>query len=128
MRMSILFNTIDASFIKDAPDAKSESQLIEMQDRFDNPKLNNEITVVKISELSSSQHHTIIALQGLVARKEPSIFIDYGSEANRYSLEELKKAGYTISEVDKDGKPWNFSSIIITPQFNLYYIKNMKKL
>ena len=112
MMVSILFNTIDASFIKDAPDAKSESQLIEMQDRFDNPKLNNEITVVKISELSSSQHHTIIALQGLVARKEPSIFIDYGSEANRYSLEEMKKAGYTISEVDKDGKPWNFSSII----------------
>ncbi len=112
MMVSILFNTIDASFIKDAPDAKSESQLIEMQDRFDNPKLNNEITVVKISELSSSQHHSIIALQGLVARKEPSIFIDYGSEANRYSLEEMKKAGYTISEVDKDGKPWNFSSII----------------
>ena len=112
MMVSILFNTIDASFIKDAPEAKSESQLIEMQGRFDNPKLNNEITVVKISELTSSQHHTIIALQGLVARKEPAIFIDYGTEANRYALEEMKKSGYTISEFDTDGNPWRFSSII----------------
>ena len=112
MMVSILFNTIDASFIKDAPEAKSESQLIEMQGRFDNPKLNNEITVVKLSELSISQLHTIIALQGLVARKEPSIFIDYGSESHRYALEEMKKAGYTLSETDADGNPWRFSSII----------------
>ena len=95
MMFSILFNTIDATFLKDAPEPKSEAQLIEMQDRFDEPKINNEITVVKLSELSISQLHTIIALQGLVARKEPAIFIDYGSESHRYALEEMKKAGYT---------------------------------
>ncbi len=112
MMFSILFNTIDATFLKDAPEPKSEAQLIEMQDRFDNPEINNEITVVKLSELSISQLHTIIALQGLVARKEPAIFIDYGSESHRYALEEMKKAGYTLSETDADGNPWNFSSVI----------------
>lgn len=112
MMVSILFNTIEAAFLKDAPEPKSESQLIEMQGRFDEPELNKEITVVKLSELSISQLHTIIALQGLVAKVQPAIFIDYGSESHRYALNEIKKAGYTISEVDADGKLWNFSSVI----------------
>ena len=112
MMFSILFHTADAAFLKDAPEPKDEAQLIEMQGRFDEPELGDEITVIKISELSMSQLHTIIALQGLVARVKPSIFIDYGSESNRYSIEELKQAGYTISETDKDGKPWNFTSVI----------------
>ena len=83
-----------------------------MQGRFDEHELNSEITVVKSSELSPSQLHTIIALQGLVARAHPSIFIDYGTESNRYTIEEMKACGYKISEADITGKPWGFSSVI----------------
>jgi len=101
-----------SAFLDEAPEPKSESQLVEMQGRFDEPELNKEITVIKLSELSISQLHTIIALQGLVAKVQPAIFIDYGSESHRYALEEMKKAGYTISETDADGNPWDFSSVI----------------
>ena len=110
--VSLLFNTMNASFLEKVPAPKSEKQLIEMQGRFDEHELNNEITVVKSSKLSPSQLHTIIALQGLVARVHPSIFIDYGTESNRYAIEEMKACGYKVSEADITGKPWGFSSVI----------------
>ncbi len=112
MMFSILLNTIDAGILKKAPAPKSEEQLLEMQDMFNNVQLNDEITVVKLSALNNAQKHTIISLQGLVARVKPSIFIDYGNAANRYSLEELEKAGHTVSYTDADGNPWCFESLI----------------
>ena len=112
MMFSILFNTIDASFIKKAPDPKSEAELLDMYDIFDEPELSNEITVIKLSELSASQKHTIIFLQGLVAREHPAIFIDHGTAANRYTLEEMEKAGYKVSYNDENGNAWSFSSVI----------------
>ncbi len=112
MMFSILFNTIEASVLKKAPEPKNEEQLIELQNRFDKPALNDEITVISISSLSISQRHSIIALQGLVARDKPSIFIDYGSSANSFTLSELANAGYAISRVDANGNPWEFTTII----------------
>lgn len=112
MMVSILFNTIDASFIKRAPEAKSAEELAEIQNIFDDYEIADEITVVKLGELSHEQRHTIIFLQGLVAREKPSIFIDYGSAPHRYALSEMEKAGYTISRTDAGGKPWRFESLI----------------
>lgn len=112
MMFSILFNTLDASFVKKAPAPKSEEQLIEMQEIFDEFAINDEITVVKNSELSASQKHTLIALQGLVAREKPSVLIDYGHATIRYALEEMKKAGYKISYNDENGNLWSFEAVI----------------
>lgn len=112
MMFSILFNTIDASLLKDAPEAKSETELAEMQNIFDDYELSDEITVISLGELSLSQRHTIIFLQGLVAREKPSIFIDYGSASHKYALSEMEKAGYTLSRTDDEGNPWKFESII----------------
>lgn len=109
---SVIFIAIVASSLKKAPEQKSEEQLIEMQNIFDTYTLSDEITVVKLSELTLSQRHTLIALQGLVARVKPAIFIDHGTAANRYALEEMEKAGYAISHTDKDGNPWKFTSVI----------------
>ncbi len=112
MMISILFNTIDAALLKKAPEAKSEAELVEMQNIFDSFDISDEITVIKLGELSEAQRHTVISLQGLVAREKPAIFIDYGTAPNKYALEELKKAGYTISYETKNGNPWKFESII----------------
>ncbi len=112
MMFSILFNTIDASVLKKAPEAKTEEQLIEMQNRFDKTSLNDEITVIKLSSLTTSQRHTIIALQGLVAREHPSIFIDYGNSANSFAINELENNGYIISRTDENGNPWEFATVI----------------
>ena len=91
MMFSILFNTIDASFLKPAPEAKSETELTEIQDIFDNYSISDEITVISLGELSEAQRHTIISLQGLVAREKPAIFIDYGSSSHNYALAEMEK-------------------------------------
>ena len=112
MMFSILFNTIEASLLKPAPEAKSAEELTEIQDIFDNYDIADEITVISFGELSHEQRHTIIFLQGLVAREKPSIFIDYGSASHKYALTEMEKAGYTISRTDEEGNPWRFESII----------------
>lgn len=112
MMISILFNGIEALFITKPSEPKSEAELIEMQNVFDEYEINDEITVINLSALNMAQRHTVISLQGLVAREKPSIFINYGSSSNKYALEEMKKAGYKLSYNDENGKPWSFSSII----------------
>lgn len=112
MMISILFNTIDAALLADAPRPLSGQALVEMQEKFDEYELADEITVIKSSSLTESQRHTVIALQGLVAREKPQIFIDFGTEPNRYALGELQNAGYGLSYNDESGKPWKFDTII----------------
>ena len=112
MMFSILFNTIDAAFLTKAPEPLTEQVLVEMQEKFDEYELADEITVIKASALPDPQRHTVIALQGLVARKSPQIFIDYGYESNRYALNELQNTGHKLVYNDESGNPWNFSTII----------------
>lgn len=112
MMFSILFNTIDSALLKKAPDAKSEEELVEMQDIFEDYDIADEITVVSLGVLNVAQRDTVISLQGLVAREKPAIFIDYGNAANAYTLQELEKAGYTLSYNDEEGNPWGFESVI----------------
>lgn len=112
MMFSILFNTIDAALLTKAPEPLTEQALVEMQDKFDEKELADEITVVRLSALTHAQRHAVIALQGLVARDNPQIFIDFGSGANDYSISEFEKAGYRISYNDESGNPWNFASVV----------------
>lgn len=112
MMVSILFNTIDAQLILPAPEAKSAEELSQVQDIFDEYEISDEITVISLGALSHQQRHTIIFLQGLVAREKPSIFIDYGSATHKYALSEMEKSGYTLSRTDEQGNPWKFESII----------------
>ena len=45
MMFSILFNTIDAALLTRAPEPLTEQALVEMQDKFDEYELADEITV-----------------------------------------------------------------------------------
>lgn len=112
MMFSILFNTMDAALLTKAPEALSEKELTEMYEKYDEYELGEEITVVKTSSVTLAQRHALIALQGLVARKNPQIFIDYGYATNRNALNELENAGHTISYYDESGNLWNFSSVV----------------
>lgn len=112
MMVSILFNTIDSALVFRAPEPKTEKELVEMSGRFETFDLEDEITVVSLSKLSSSQRQAIIALQGLVGRTKPSIFIDYGHDSNKYALNEMEKAGHKLVYNDEAGNPWNFASLV----------------
>ena len=109
---SILFNTIDARLLFNPPEAKTEAELVEMNGRFDTYELDDEITVIKSSNLTSSEIQSVIILQGLVAKEKPSLFIDHGYAANDDAIAEFEKAGYEISYTDADGNPWKFSTIV----------------
>ena len=111
MMFSILFNTIDSALISKAPEPQTEQKLVEMNERFDEYALADEITVVRSSSLSTAQLHSVIALQGLVSRVQPQIFIDFGRESNRYALAELEKTGYTLVYNDEAGNPWRFDTL-----------------
>lgn len=110
--ISILFNTIEAGFVGYAPEPKSETELTAISDIFDGHSINEEITVIKSSYLVRSELMSVIALQGLVAKEKPSIFIDYGQDSNRYALNELEKAGCEISYNDESGNPWKFKTLV----------------
>lgn len=112
MMFSILFNTIDAALLTKAPEPLSEQALVEMQSKYGEYELADEITVVKASALSLAQRHAVIALQGLVARDKPQIFIDFGYETNRYALNEIQSKGHELVYNDESGKPWNFSTLV----------------
>lgn len=112
MMFSILFNTIDAALLTKAPEPLDTQSLVEMQERFDEFELAEEITVVKASALTLAQRQAVIALQGLVARDKPQIFIDYGYETNRYALNEIQSKGHKLVYNDESGKPWNFGTIV----------------
>ena len=112
MMFSILFNTIDAALLTKAPEPLDTQSLVEMQERFDEFELADEITVVKASALTLAQRQAVIALQGLVARDKPQIFIDYGYETNRYALNEIQSKGHKLVYNDESGKPWNFGTIV----------------
>lgn len=112
MMFSILFNTIDAALLVEAPEPLTEQALVDMYERFDEYELADEITVIKASALSLAQRHAVIALQGLVARDKPQIFIDFGYETNRYALNELQVAGYELIYNDESGSPWKFNTIV----------------
>ena len=112
MMFSILFNTIDAALLTKVPEPLDTQSLVEMQERFDEFELAEEITVVKASALTLAQRQAVIALQGLVARDKPQIFIDYGYETNRYALNEIQSKGHKLVYNDESGKPWNFGTIV----------------
>ena len=112
MMVSILFNTIDAAFILPPPEPKTETQLAEMNAMFDEVPLAEEITVVRTSNVSLSQLHTLAVLQGLVARTEAAIFLDYGMESSRYAMKEFENAGHKLVYNDANGNPWNFASVV----------------
>ena len=112
MMFSILFNTFDAALLAKAPEPATEQKLVEMSEKFDEFELGEKITVIKSSALTNAQIHSVIALQGLVAKEKPQIFIDYNSAAAKYTLNELEKAGYELVYNDANGSPWNYKSLV----------------
>ena len=112
MMFSILFNTMDAALLTKAPAPKSEQELVEMYEKFDERELAEEITVVRMYNLTTAQRHSIIALQGLVARDKPQIFLDYGYATNQNAMTELENAGHTLVYNDEAGNPWKFDTVV----------------
>ncbi len=105
-------NSLFAAIPAFIPEPKSEAELYAMEDTIKDYPLNEEITVIRRAKLTSSELRTVIALQGIVAKTKPSVFIDQGNATSKYTINELSAAGYTLSHTDSEGNEWSFSSII----------------
>ncbi len=93
------------------PEPKSEAELSQIADVFENIPLAEEIIVVRAYRLSQAERVAVQSLQGLTGRDEAKIFIDYGGET-KTELAEIEKAGYELVFVDEKGEEWNFKSLI----------------
>ena len=90
---------------------KTEQELEELIDEYDFEikPLADEIVVV--SGLSKDERAAIQCLQGLVARTEASIFINYGMDSAT-ELKNLEESGYTLLRTDENGKSWRLDTLI----------------
>ena len=61
---------------------------------------------------SQAQLHALAILEGLAARDEISIVIDYGAPGTREALSLLSKQGKTVSRTDANGKAWTLLSLL----------------
>ncbi len=104
-------NEITSYFPGVVPEPKSETELLKMADLFESYPLADEIVVVSTSGISKDERAAIQCLQGLVARTEASIFINYGQDAET-ELADLKKSGCTLLYTDENGNNWTLSNLI----------------
>lgn len=111
-------NAVTTALPAFVPEPKTETELMAMEDTIKDYPLNEEITVIRQSKLTTAQLRTVISLQGIVAKTKPSIYIDNSSSTSEYNLNELAEAGYTISCTDADGNEWTFSTL--TEKFASY--------
>ncbi len=106
--ITAISNPIASIFPARVPEAKSESELIEITDYFSDVPLAEEVAVVNPWAFNDDERAVIICLQGLVAQTEASILLNYnGNEAN-----DLVKAGCTLLYKDKNGNDWTLESLI----------------
>ncbi len=108
----LFFNTLDARLLSNPPEPKTEAELAKLSYEFDEFSLSEEIFVIRSSNLSAAEKQAVIALQGLVAKSKPAIFIDYGNATCEFSINELEKAGHIIVRCDETGKEWKFESLV----------------
>lgn len=105
-------NTFDSSFISAIPATKSESELQEMTDLFDDFPISDKILVVNTYNLTEEEIYATVSLQGIVARKNASIYIDKNASGTCKTIEDLARLGYTISATDENGDPWDYESLL----------------
>lgn len=106
----LFFTGIITAFYPEIPDAEPLSEL-EGYRITKKTELPDEIYVVSRSGMSTDETHTLMCLQGLVAKKSPCIFIADNWAANS-DLAELEQMGKTLIRKDENGNNWNLYSLI----------------
>lgn len=94
------------------PESKTEAELQEMTDAFKSYPVSEEIFVVRTGKLGGEKTYAAIFLQGVVAKKSASIFVNTGSSGCTNQLRELEKAGYKLLYTDANGKEWDYELLV----------------
>lgn len=104
--------TINAGRVYDIPEVKSQDELTTLTDVFKQHPVSDEIVVVNTANLSVEELYALVSLQGLVSKKEASIFINKNASGTTKTANELDDYGYATSFNDAEGNPWNYKSVM----------------
>lgn len=95
------------------PDAKSLEDIEGLSDIFEEYLIGETVIVLDSGTFSSvSEKNVAIALQGLVARESPQIYITYCSMDDTY-IKAIEDTGAKISHTDENGENWTLSKLIV---------------
>lgn len=94
------------------PEQKTELEIADLADICFEVEPAEELCVIDVSQLKTqAEMHAAIALQGIVAKKAPSIFVKNNSICNDY-LKLAEKAGIKIVYNDENGNPWTLKTLL----------------
>ncbi len=97
--------------VPDIPEPLSGDRLSEISSGIEKKPVAD--TVYVLSSFSSdSQRATAVALQGLVARTSPAIFITSSALDGTY-LKEIEQSGSVVSRTDENGSSWTLEKLIV---------------
>lgn len=113
-------NTVSSYIPGIMPETKTDAELHEMADIFDEYSLSDDIYVVNWVP-TTDERAAIHSLQGLVARDKATIFVNYGHEVKN-ELEALKAAGCNILYTDENGNSWTLKNLVT--HFSSYITDN----
>lgn len=107
----IFFGSVFALFLPIAPAPVSEEELMSMSEKIKKKELSDVVYAVDLSGFTTDEMYSAIALQGLVAKTSPCIYLLFGGAYNTY-LSAIEKSGKTVVRTDANGNKWTYSSLI----------------
>lgn len=94
------------------PDAKSEAELEQIASICQKHEVGGKLYVIDVSALQESgAKHMAIALQGIVAKTTPCIFVRNNEYCNKY-LETFEESGIELVFNDENGQPWTLPALL----------------
>lgn len=109
--LGIIIGFIFSIFLPHAPVPVSQDELLAYTDFIEKKELADTIYTVNLSGFSEDERNAVIALQGIVAKTNPCIYLMFGGIYNIY-LNDIINSGKKIISTDKDGNRWTLYSLI----------------
>lgn len=99
-------------FTPAVPAPKSDAELDKLSGICEKYELADELYVIDIAQLKEDGAlHTAVALQGIVAKEKPAIFIRNNTYCNNY-LEKIAESGIKVIFNDENGQPWTLPALL----------------
>ncbi|MBR3766902.1 MAG: hypothetical protein IKL10_01510 [Clostridia bacterium] len=107
--IAVFFFNLTASNV---PEAKSQDNFTELSDIFEEYTIGETVYILNSSTFTSqNDRFTAIALQGLVAKVSPQIFVTSSSLDETY-IKAIEETGTEISRSDENGNLWTLETLI----------------
>lgn len=99
-------------FTPELPAAKTDAELEKIAPICQKHGIGDKLYVIDVSALNDEgAKHMAIALQGIVAKTEPCIFVKNNTYCNNY-LRKIADSGIEILYNDENGNPWTLPSLL----------------